>query len=144
MSETSLAEVRVIMAGDEFGEVGFTEQDRKSLHVLEANQNNLADLLKDFRLSLERRMDRLESERAYKTDLDRVERDIWKSLEEKADRKELASSALMHLQEQTERQAGQIAGLDKRLVWVYAFAAGAGFVGSVVGFIVGELIHLWK
>lgn len=132
------------MAGDEFGEVGFTEQDRKSLHVLEANQNNLADLLKDFRLSLERRMDRLESERAYKTDLDRVERDIWKSLEEKADRKELASSALMHLQEQTERQAGQIAGLDKRLVWVYAFAAGAGFVGSVVGFIVGELIHLWK
>ena len=104
------------MAGDEFGEVGFTERDRKALHVLEADQRNMLEQLRDFRQSLERRMDRLENERAHKKDLER-------------------------LQEENDNQQKQIAELDKRIVWVYAFAAGAGFVGSIVGVIIG---HFWK
>lgn len=136
-----LTEVRVRMASEEFGEVGFTDKDRRALITLEANYTNLYELLKDFRASLERRMERIEAERAHKTDIERVERELRQDLGEKADRTELSGSAVMRLQETSEKQSTEIISLKQSMVWVYAFSAGAAFAGSAAAFVIA---HFWR
>lgn len=129
-----LTEVRVRMASEEFGEVGFTSEDRKLLITLAANFSNLER-------SVERRLLTLESERAHKDDLHRIDRDLREDLEKKADRTELAGSALMRLQKTCDEYGEKIDNIDRRLVWVYAFASGAAFLGSICAFVIA---HFWR
>jgi hypothetical protein len=129
-----LQEVRVRMASEEFGEVGFTNEDRKLLITLSANFGNLER-------SVERRLALLESERAHKEDVHRIERDLRSDLAEKADRSELSGSAVMQLKAAFDRRCDQIDRLDKGQVWVYAFSAGMAFTGSGL---VAVLMHFWK
>jgi hypothetical protein len=140
MPETNLGEVRVRMAAEEFGEIGFTAQDRADLTTLLANQENFKELLRDYRQSMERRLERLETERALKTDLERMERSLFKELGEKADRTELSGSAVTQLQNQVSKLDDRTNTQDRRLVWVYAFAAGAAFAGGSLGAVLMHLV----
>lgn len=102
---------------EEFGEVGFTAEDRKTLYHLEAHYSELYKIVLDVRLSLERRLDRLEQDRAHKDDLQRVEQRLTRELGEKANRTELASSAIHRLQADVEK-------LTTRVTWMWAYAVG--------------------
>lgn len=115
---------------DEFGEVGFTSEDRKTLYHLEAHYSELYKLVLDVRVSLERRLERLEEERAHKDDLDRVEQRLTREIGEKANRTELSASGIHRLQDEIER-------LSTRVTWMWAYAVGiATAVAAVFHFLV--------
>lgn len=140
--EAPLVEVtRVPYREDEFGEVGFTGEDRKTLTTLEANYQHIHDLLKDFKQTFEERMLRLERFGVMREEMARVEQDLRRELGEKANRTELQGSALTNLQERAADVDKKLTEIDKSIVWVYAFAAGAAAAG---GGLAGLIIHFWK
>ena len=118
MSEQLLREVRVRMAAEEFGEVGFTNDDRRLLITLAANFENLKS-------SSERRLALLETERAHKDDLLRIERELRESIAKKADRSELPIGTVSKLEEAVE-------GLNRKVTWAYAFGAGGAAACSAI------------
>ena len=118
MSEQLLREVRVRMAAEEFGEVGFTNDDRRLLITLAANFENL-------KASSERRLALLETERAHKDDLLRIERELRESIAKKADRSELPIGTVSKLEEAVE-------GLNRKVTWAYAFGAGGAAACSAI------------
>lgn len=70
---------------DGFGEVGFTEGDRRQLIELGVHFKNMTDTLQEFRMSVERRLIRLEDSAALKSELARIEAEVDKQLILKAD-----------------------------------------------------------
>ena len=118
MSEQLLREVRVRMAAEEFGEVGFTNDDRRLLITLAANFENL-------KASSERRLALLETERAHKDDLLRIERELRESIAKKADRSELPIGTVSRLEEAVEE-------LNRKVTWAYAFGAGGAAACSAI------------
>ena len=118
MSEQLLREVRVRMAAEEFGEVGFTNDDRRLLITLAANFENL-------KASSERRLALLETERAHKDDLLRIERELRESIAKKADRSVLPIGTVSKLEEAVE-------GLNRKVTWAYAFGAGGAAACSAI------------
>ena len=118
MSEQLLRKVRVRMAAEEFGEVGFTNDDRRLLITLAANFENL-------KASSERRLALLETERAHKDDLLRIERELRESIAKKADRSELPIGTVSKLEEAVE-------GLNRKVTWAYAFGAGGAAACSAI------------
>lgn len=117
--------------GEEFGEVGFTPEDRKLLYTLVANEANLRELFREFRSSFERRMELIETDHARRQDIDRVEREIRRDLGEKANRSELSGSALVKLTETVET-------LQSRVTWAYAYASGIAAVFVVLAWFVDQ------
>lgn len=154
MNQSAVAlrrEVYTMPNGEEFGEVGFTPEDRKALYTLLANEKNLYDrinqnqhdtreMFKDLRVSLERRMETLERERAHKEDLSRVERELRADIAEKADRRELSGSALEKLSECVEKLESRCDEQETRVTWAYAWCAGAIFVASIVGWLLSSFL----
>lgn len=76
----------------EFGEVGFTDADRRQLIELGVYFKNMQDVLKDFRTSVEQRLNRLEDRAADKTEVARIEAEVTKQLSLKADVDQLSQS----------------------------------------------------
>jgi hypothetical protein len=114
-----LAEVRVRMAHDgEYGEVGFTNEDRKLLITLAANYTNLKE-------SSERRLAILENERAHKDDLIRIEKDLRNAIEKKADRSEIPLETVGELR-------ASVTALSNKVNWAYAFGAGGAAACSAI------------
>lgn len=113
------------MPVEEFGEVGFTAEDRKTLYHLEAHYTELYKAVLDLRSNLERRLERLETERAMKDDLRATEARLMRELSEKADRTELSGSALAKAQEDIEK-------ISNRVAWMWAYAAGAASVVAAI------------
>lgn len=115
---------------EEFGEVGFTADDRKTLYHLEAHYSELYKIVLDLRVSLERRLDRLEQDRAHKDELDRLEERMTRGMAEKANRTELSGSAIERLTEEVDR-------LSNRVTWMWAYAIGiASAVAAIFHFLV--------
>ena len=110
----------IAMPRGEYGEVGFTEEDRKSLITLEANYLHLEKLLLSFRDTMERRLERLEDERAYKIEVSRLE-----------GAHEEAVKSLTHA----------VARLQSKVTWAYAFAAGIACAASAIAALVAEVIR---
>jgi phage I-like protein len=115
----ALAEVRVRMATtDEYGEVGFTNEDRRLLITLAANFTNLKE-------SSERRLALIETERAHKDDLLRIERELRAGLDKKADRAEIPFDTVGELR-------ASVAALSNKVNWAYAFGAGGAAACSAI------------
>jgi hypothetical protein len=111
------------------GQVGFTSEDRKLLITLAANFQNLKE-------STERRITLLESERAHKDDLTRIERDLRATISAKADRVEIPSVTVARLEKACEDQENLIRELGRKITYAYAFGAGGSFAtGAIVYFV---------
>lgn len=121
-NEARLMEVRVKMAAvDEFGEVGFTNEDRKLLITLAVNYANLEK-------SVERRLSLLEGERAHKDDLQRIERDLRAELATKANRDDVPHQTVAKLEKAVE-------DLNRKVTWAYAFGAGGAAACSALTYL---------
>jgi hypothetical protein len=111
------------MAHDgEYGEVGFTNEDRKLLITLAANYTNLKE-------SSERRLAILENERAHKDDLIRIEKDLRGAIEKKADRTEIPIETVASLKSDVKR-------LSEKVNWAYAFGAGGAAACSALTYVI--------
>ena len=120
--EARLMEVRVKMAAaDEFGEVGFTNEDRKLLITLAVNYANLEK-------SVERRLSLLEGERAHKDDLQRIEHDLRADLTRKADKSDVPHGTIAKLEKAVE-------DLNRKVTWAYAFGAGGAAACSALTYL---------
>jgi hypothetical protein len=86
----------------EFGEVGFTEADRRQLIELGVHFKNMTDTLQEFRLSVERRLTRLEDGSAMKTELSRIESEVMRQLALKADVDQLSQNDVRTLMKDME------------------------------------------
>ena len=126
--EARLMEVRVKMAADEYGEVGFTSDHRKCLITLAANFSSLER-------SVERRLSSLETERAHKDDLNRIERELRSALAEKADRDQIPTQTVQQLEHAVNR-------LNAKVTWAYAFGAGGAMAASALTYLIAEVFHL--
>ena len=100
-------------------EPGFTNEDRKILYSLQALYSEFYKQFLDTRMAQERRIERLEQERAFKEDLDRMEVRLASQIADKANRTELSSAAITKTQEDVTK-------LATRVNWMWAYAVGAG------------------
>lgn len=116
---------------EEFGEIGFTPEDRRNLITLVANQSNLEKMFERTSLAMERRVERLEQERAHKEDLSRIERELRNDLAEKANRSELSGSALAKLQTRVD-------AIDIRLTRAFGWGAGFGAACGLAGYLIAH------
>ena len=119
---------------EEFGEVGFTNDDRRLLYELGVHYENISKAVLTFQAAVELRLQRLEEERARRADLTDVENRIMRELGEKANRTELSGSAIMKLQEDCE-------SLKTRVNWMWAWCAGAVAMAAVTWEIVKALLN---
>ena len=126
--KAQLVGVRVKMAADEFGEVGFTGDDRKLLITLAVNFENLEK-------SSERRLARLESESAQKHDLLRIEHDLRNDLGRKADKADVPHGTIAKLEQAVEHLNGTVADLNRKVTWAYAFGAGGAAACSALTYL---------
>lgn len=127
--EARLMEVRVKMAQrEEYGEVGFTEEDRRCLISLAAKFESLDR-------SVERRLALLENERAHKEDLQRIERELRAGLSEKADKDDIPLASVRQLEHAVNR-------LNSKVTWAYAFGAGGAMAASALTYLIAEVFHL--
>jgi len=115
MSDIAITEVRVRMAAEEFGEVGFTNEDRKLLITLAAHFENMKESLTRI-------------ERASKDDLARIERDLRETIAGKADRSEIPTATVAELKESVEN-------LNRKVTWAYAFGAGGAAACSAITYL---------
>jgi uncharacterized protein YoxC len=126
--KAQLVGVRVKMAGDEFGEVGFTQEDRKLLITLAVNYANLEK-------SVERRLTLLEGERAYKDDLLRIEHDLRQDLTKKADKTDVPHGTIAQLEKAVESLDLTVEDLSRKVTWAYAFGAGGAAACSALTYL---------
>jgi hypothetical protein len=122
-----LVEERKPVSSEEFGEVGFTESDRRLLITIAAKFDS-------FKEGTERRLELLERERANKEDLIRVERDLRQWLDKKADKAEVPTEDVRELR----HIVGQ---LNRKVTWAYAFGAGGAFACSAVTYLLTMFFH---
>jgi hypothetical protein len=124
------------MPGDvEFGEVGFTADDRKMLYTLAVQHQEMYRQTLEWRSTTDRRLETIEKERALKYDLDRMEARLTAAISEKASRIEL-SPAMMKEHDAALRK------LESKVTWIWAYAMGAAaaifFVVKVLELLLGH------